>query len=117
MFSIFFLFFWGVMWGVVPSVQAETVPEESEEARKVRLEAQKLENRKLWEEWTVGKNLAFGKRALLVPKPDFFKNYQRLGFNAVPTFPRYWPEDDAQCEPMRSVNRCVNIGVRLVSGA
>lgn len=26
--------------------------------------------------------------------PNFFENYRKLGFNAVPTFPRYWPKDD-----------------------
>ncbi len=26
--------------------------------------------------------------------PNFFTNYRKLGFNAVPTFPRYWPKED-----------------------
>lgn len=31
--------------------------------------------------------------------PDFFENYRKLGFNVVPTFPRYWPKTDEDAAP------------------
>lgn len=68
---VFFLIFLGMIGGMGTAVQSEIVQKESEEARKVRLDAKKLENRKLWKAWTVGENLALGKRVLLVPEPDY----------------------------------------------